>query len=175
MLRFPYRRTWPEPGAGVVPGFLGRFFRRLTGGAVVATHAPVRESEPRPVVSVRIKGPTGSRRLKSALLDTGSQDTLFPFELARPLGIVLGGERRAISWRGKRYWVDFQVAELELTQYDVTWRWRARVGFTSAPLSYALLGQRGCLDILDAKFFGADQVVEFETNRAFPGTIVTRS
>src|SRR6266699_116855 len=52
-------------------------------------------------------GPVAARRLKSALLDTGAQDTLFPMELADALGIHLGGERDAIRWRGQRYWVEF--------------------------------------------------------------------
>jgi hypothetical protein len=46
-----------------------------------------------------------------------------------------------------------------------------RVGFTAAPLSYALLGQRGCLDFLDVTFRGADQIAELEVNREFPGTV----
>jgi hypothetical protein len=92
-------------------------------------------------------------------------------ELAEPFGIPLGGERAAIRWRGQRYWVEFHPVELELAQNGIVWRWRARVGFTPAPLSYGLLGHRGCLEFLDAKFRGADQIVEVETNRALPGTV----
>ncbi len=91
--------------------------------------------------------------------------------LAQPLGIPLGGQRYGITWRGQRYWVEFHEVELELTQNGVAWRWRTRVGFTAAPLTYALLGQRGCLEFPDARFFGADQMVELETNRLFPGTV----
>jgi hypothetical protein len=116
-----------------------------------------------------------ARRLKSALLDTGSQDTLFPMALAEPLGILLGGERYGIKWRGQRYLVEFHEVELELMQNELVWRWRARVGFTAAPLTYALLGHRACLDFLDAKFCGADQVVELDTNRVLPGIIGSAS
>jgi hypothetical protein len=122
-------------------------------------------------VSVRIQGPAAARRLKYALLDTGSQDTLFPVELAEPLGIVLGGESQSIRWRGQRYSVEFHAIELELTQGGISWRWRARAGFTPAPLAYALLGHGGCLEFLDATFRGADQVVDLETNRTFPGIV----
>ena len=173
MLRFPYRRVWAEPGpAGIPPlGLWSRLIRLLTGKLAAAQQPPARVSDnaPRPVISIRIRGPVASRRLKSALLDTGSQDTLFPAALAEPLGIPLGGERQAIRWRGQRYWVEFHTVELELAQDQIAWRWQARVGFTPAPLAYALLGHRGCLDFLDAKFCGADQVVEIEVNRMFPG------
>jgi hypothetical protein len=56
--------------------------------------------------------------------------------------------------------------ELELAEGANVLRWRARVGFRAAPLADALLGQRGCLEYLDAKFRGADQIVELELNRA---------
>jgi hypothetical protein len=67
--------------------------------------------------------------------------------------------------------VEFHTAELEITESGILWRWRARVGFTPAPLSYALLGQRGCLEFLDATFRGADQIAELEMNRQFPGLV----
>lgn len=176
MLRFPYRRVGlaPDPSAGSPSlGLLSRLFRLLTRQSAAPTQPPNRIGDigPRPVISIRVRGPVAARRLKSALLDTGSQDTLFPMELAEPLGILLGSKREAIKWRGQRFWVEFQDVELELMQNDVVWRWRARVGFTPTPLAYALLGQRGCLDFLDARFCGADQVVDLETNRAFPGIV----
>jgi hypothetical protein len=121
---------------------------------------------------IRIRGPASSRRLKSALLDTGSQDTLFPAALAEPLGVVLGGEQQAIHWRGQRHSVEFHDVELELSQGKIVCRWQARVGFTEAPRSYSLLGQHGCLQYFDVKFLGADQVVEIEPNRRFVGSVL---
>ena len=176
MFRFPYRCVWAESAPAVAPnppGMLSRLIRFMSGKLAVTPHPPtiVSDTKPRPVVSIRIRGPVASRHLKSALLDTGSQDTLFPAALAEPLGVLLGGERQTIRWRGQRYWVEFHTVELELGQDQVVWRWPARVGFTPAPLSYSLLGQRGCLDFLDANFRGADQVVEIEVNRLFPGTV----
>jgi hypothetical protein len=179
MLRFPYRRVLAEPRTIVSSQPLGlwsRLIRLLTGELTAAQPTTrVSDSAPRPVVSIRIRGPVASRRLKSALLDTGSQDTPFPAALAEPLGVPLGGERQTIRWRGQRYWVEFQTVELELAQEQVAWRWQARVGFTPAPLAYALLGHRGCLDFLDAKFCGADQIVEIEVNRMFPGIVGPRA
>jgi hypothetical protein len=92
-------------------------------------------------------------------------------ELVESLGIILGGEKQTVHWRGQGFGVEFHIVELELAQGGLVWRWRARVGFTAAPLSYALLGQRGCLDYFDATFRGADQVAELEINRSFPGTV----
>lgn len=177
MLRFPYRRVWavPSSGAALPPlGLWSRLIRLFSGERATAPPFPTKPSDsgPRPVVSIRIQGPVASRRLKSALLDTGSQDTFFPAALAEPLGVVLGGTRQAIKWRGERYWVEFHIVELELAQNELVWRWQTQVGFTPAPLAYALLGQRGCLDFLDATFCGADQVVELATNRLFPGIVM---
>lgn len=44
-----------------------------------------------------------------------------------------------------------------------------------APLACSLLGQRGCLEFMDANFLGADQIAELEVNRTFPGTVWSRS
>jgi hypothetical protein len=180
MFRFPYRRLQPERFPAIAqprPGLLLRLIRLLTGtrtaepGSGSRSRDLASEGIARPFVSIRIQGPVAARRLKYALLDTGSQDTLFPMELAEPLGVVLGGEKQALRWRGTRYSVEFHVVELELREGGIVWRWRARAGFTPAPLAYALLGQHGCLEFLDATFRGADQVVELEMNRLFPGTI----
>src|SRR5438128_6954388 len=119
MFRFPYRRVWVEPGrvVGSAPyGLWSLLIRYLTGSSATAQPSPTRaiERAPRPVVSVRIRGPLAARRLKSALLDTGSQDTFFPLALAEPLGIHLGVERQTIKWRGQRFWVEFHDVELEL-------------------------------------------------------------
>jgi hypothetical protein len=176
MFRFPYRRVLVEPDPAIASaqsGLLSRFVRFITGKKPFKGPGRISGNEnlPRPFVSIRIKGPIAARRLKSALLDTGSQDTQFPMELAEPLGIILGGDRGALKWRGQRYWLEFHVVELELAQAGIVWRWRARVGFTPAPLGYVLLGQRGCLEFLDVRFLGADQIVEIETNRRFQASL----
>jgi hypothetical protein len=181
MLRFPYRRLQPErlpAAAPPAPSLVRRFLRFLTGKPAAeagpqsrATEAS--ENDARPFVSVRIQGPVTGRWLKYGLLDTGAQYTLFPAALAEALGIVPGGDKQTIRWRGQPYPVEFHHVELELKDGGTVWRWRARAGFTSAPLAYALLGQRGCLEFLDATFQGADQVAQLDINRMFPGTVRT--
>ena len=52
----------------------------------------------------------------------------------------------------------------------MVWQWPAVIGFSPAPIRYPILGQAGCLQFFDAKFFGADLAVELEVNRAYPGT-----
>jgi hypothetical protein len=59
--------------------------------------------------------------------------------------------------------------ELLLTDNLSSWRWPAVIGFSPAPLRYPLLGQRGCLQYIDARFLGADLMVELETNPSYPG------
>jgi hypothetical protein len=133
MLRFPYRRIGVKPLPALTrrPSWLVHLFRALIGKPAPEERDPSSPSRsaaddpPRPFVSVRIKGPAAARRLKSALLDTGSLDTLFPAELAAPLGIVLGGERRAIRWRGQRHEVEFHTVELELAEGVNVLRWKA--------------------------------------------------
>jgi hypothetical protein len=170
MFRFPYRPAWFEPPVvaphrpSLIARFIALFSRQQRARRVL-------DKSPRPMVSIRIHGPVRARHIKSAVLDTGSRDTLFPMWMAQLVGIPLGGERRAITWRGTQHWVEFHDVDLEVAQAGVRWRWRARVGFTAAPLPLPLLGHRGCLDFFDAKFCGADQFVELEPNRSFPGRI----
>jgi hypothetical protein len=120
---------------------------------------------------VRIRGFGKARRFRLALVDTGSVVTVFPSGVAPLIGVVLGGRQQKLRWRGQSYPIEFQTVELELAQGGTAWRWRALVGFSTAPLAYPLLGQQGCLEFMDAKFRGADQVVELETDRLFPGSV----
>jgi hypothetical protein len=176
MFRFPYRKLPPIPAVGpTAPTLVARLKRLFFGNRTEFSSAQPSPGDvpARPFASVRVRGPAAARRLLYALLDTGSQDTLLPSELAERLGVILGGEKQNLKWRGQSYPVEFQIVEFEFTQDGVTWRWRARAGFTSAPLGYALLGQRGCLEFLDATFRGADQIAELEINRLFPGAVTS--
>jgi hypothetical protein len=102
MLRFPYRQLQPQriPAIATRPSsLLVRILHFLTGkraaapGSIARARELAGDNAARPFVSVRIHGPVAARRLRYALLDTGSQDTPFPMELAEPLGITLGGEK----------------------------------------------------------------------------------
>ena len=150
-LRFPYQATSP-PGASAPPS-----------RAMVVW---------RPLVPIRAFGPTGrSRTFGLALLDTGSVDTILPLAAARSLAAPLRNTGQIVRWRGVAYPVEFGDLELELADGTSTYRWMATVGFSPAPIAYLLLGSRGCLEFLDATFFGQARIAELDANQSFPGSI----
>jgi hypothetical protein len=126
----------------------------------------------RPLLPVTIIGPSGLMRdFGRAVLDPAADDTIFPLDTARRLGISLrpdSGHR--VRWRGQLHPLRFGDVVLLLSDNGSTWRWPAVVGFSPAPLRYPILGQAGCLRFIDARFLGADFAVELETNRTYPGT-----
>lgn len=125
----------------------------------------------RPIVSVPILGPLGGR-LRDGLLDTGSDDTVFPASDAALIGVDLsnapqgGAKGVGASGSGLRY----AEVELRLTDGQEYRRWQARVGFTDTPLRYALLGHAGVLQFFTAKFDGDRHEVELTVNGTYPGT-----
>lgn len=153
MLRFPYLE---EPLTGRVP-------QSLSPGSI---------SRWRPLVPIRIFGPDGSSRLfLRALLDPGSDDTIFPLDAASLIGVRLGsGRKHVVRWRGQGYSLEYGAVELELTDEIETWRWHAVIGFSDAPLRYPLLGVAGSLQFMDVTFFGHERTVAIETNASYPGT-----
>ncbi len=121
----------------------------------------------RPLVPVRIIGPTGQvRYFPRAMLDSAADDTLFPLDLTALIGVVLKPQTgHVIRWRGQRYPLRFGDGELELTdESGSSWLWPAIVGFSPAPVRYPLLGSAGCLRYFDSVFRGENRVVELETN-----------
>src|SRR5439155_11729922 len=70
----------------------------------------------RPLVPVRLQGPTGGfRYFPRALLDTGADDTLFPLDAATALGVVLKADvGRVLRWRGQQHALRFGDVELAL-------------------------------------------------------------
>ena len=118
-----------------------------------------------------IIGPQYWYDLPQALIDTGAQDTVFPWDLHTVIGAQLrpdGGY--VLRWRGTGYPLRFADVELQLTGNGSVWRWPALVGFSPAPLPYVLLGHFGFLQYMDAAFLGEQLVLELEPNVAYPGT-----
>src|SRR5262245_22230761 len=126
----------------------------------------------RPLVPISVIGPTGKRRFfPRGLLDPGADDTVFPFAVAALLGVTLrtdGGH--GLRRRGQAFSLRFGDVSLEMSDGRQFWRWPAIIGLSSAPVRYPILGLAGCLQFFDARFRGKDQVVELETNSAYPGT-----
>jgi hypothetical protein len=124
----------------------------------------------RPLVAVRLWGPTGAfRDFGQASLDTGSDDTLFPLTVAVAVGIALDPQTSLIRWRGSSFGMRFGQAELELWDGQTSLRWPAQVGFTAAPLAYPLLGHQGTLQFFEARFLGDRRIAQLEVNGSFPG------
>jgi hypothetical protein len=121
---------------------------------------------------VSIIGPHGLLRdFGRAVVDPAADDTVFPLDTARRIGARLRPDtRHRVRWRGQLHPLRFGDVELSLTDNRSVWRWPAVVGFSPAPLRYPILGQAGCLQFIDARFLGADLLVELEINRSYPGT-----
>jgi hypothetical protein len=126
----------------------------------------------RPLIPRRIIGPAGVYRdFVRAVLDPGSDDTLFSVDTARVIRVVFQPHLgHGVRWRGQLHPLRFGTVELEIAVDASVWRWPAVVGFTPAQLRYPILGQAGCLQFMDARFLGADRMVEVELNHTFPGT-----
>jgi hypothetical protein len=116
-------------------------------------------------------GPTGlSDGFYRAILDTVADDTVFPIDLARRLGVRLHPlSGHGLRWRGQLHPLRFGDIELSITDSVSVWHWPAVVAFSPAPIRYPILGQAGFLQFMDARFLGADLAVELEANRTYPG------
>lgn len=155
MLRFPFQ---DEPLSGRPPPSL-------------PASATVRW---RPLVPVRIIGPTAKSRIFSrAVLDPGADDTVFPLAVTGLIDAALRSDTgHSLRWRGKGYALRFGDVELELSDGTATWRWPTVVGFSFAPLRYPILGLSGCLQFFDARFLGERRFIELDTNPSFPGSML---
>jgi hypothetical protein len=129
----------------------------------------------RPLVPVDILGPSGLvRHFGRAVLDPGADDTVFPLDTGRRLGVRLRPDTgHRIRWRGQLHPLLFGDVELVLADDSSECRWPAVVAFSPAPLRYPILGIFGicgCLVFFDGRFLGADWVAELDPNRSYPGT-----
>jgi hypothetical protein len=105
------------------------------------------------------------------LLDTGSDDTVFPISAAEDLKVRLGARQHTLVWRGQRHGLAFAEIDMELHAHGNIASWRSSIGFTLAPLRFPILGIRGCLQYFSATFLGDERVAVLEPNRLFPGEI----
>src|SRR5215218_144805 len=84
----------------------------------------------RPIIPVRVIGPTGDDTLLG-LADTGADDTLLPDYLIGPLGVVIvpGHQAMIVGFDGGTTVVRYGTADLELPVPGGGYRFSARVGF----------------------------------------------
>lgn len=149
-MRFPYR-VYPVPRPVV-----------SLGG---------RPARPQPVIPVTVVGPGGAAA-REGLLDTGSDDTIFPERVAALIGLDLTGApvRTAAGVGLVPAAVRFAEVTLRLTDGVEFREWRAWAGFTPARLNRPLLGFAGFLQFFTAAFDGQREQVELIVNGLHPGT-----
>ena len=125
----------------------------------------------RPIVAVRVAGPTGSWIL-DGLLDPGSDDTIFPEWIAPMIGVdlsVADDHNLHLAGRGKPIRCRYTSAKLRITDgKQETYEWDAVVGFVAVPLRCPLLGHAGFLQYFDVTFQGADRAAILAPNASFP-------
>ena len=107
-----------------------------------------------------------------ALLDTGSDDTVFPERVAAAIGVDLSnapvGEASVVGLAGIR--VRYAQVKLRISDGREQREWTGWVGFTASPLKQPLLGFAGFLQFFGSHFHGDQEVVELTVNRLYPGT-----
>ena len=124
----------------------------------------------RPILSVRLFGPSGSR-LFDGCLDSASDDTIFPQALAQSLGIDLTGAPRGEARPIDGFAIPYLYARTRLRISD-GWQqceWEAMIGFANLQLRWALLGHAGFLDFFDTTLLGSRREAILTPNSSFPG------
>jgi hypothetical protein len=131
-----------------------------------------RTNRPRPLIDISLIGPRATR-VTQALLDTGSDDTVFPAFLAAYIGIDLTNAPEAeFGGVGGTPVAKIRYAPVTLRLATNTEQreWPAMVGFTNAPLRFALLGFAGVMRFFTATFRGDREEVELAVNGLYPGS-----
>lgn len=132
-----------------------------------------RLERPQPLLTAALIGPlTGALVPQQGLLDTGSDETVFPERLAALMGVdlthALIGEASGVG--GGTALLRYAEVVLRLSDGREHRQWTARVGFTSAPLKRPLFGFAGFLQFFSATFHGDREEVELTINRLYQGT-----
>jgi hypothetical protein len=126
---------------------------------------------PRPIVSVRITGPSNDY-LTDCLLDPGADWTVFERPVASQIGLDLAqAQVRTVQLVGRKpFSCSYAQVLLRITDgISETYEWPSIVGFVPFALRRPLLGYAGFLQFFDADFHGGDQEVFLTPNRFFPG------
>ena len=126
---------------------------------------------PRPILAIRITGPSGSR-LRDGLLDTGADETILDPSVAPLVGVDLSNAlEREVNLVGRgRIPCRYALVQLRITDgIAETYEWDTIVGFAPFPVLRGLLGFAGFLQFFDAAFCGANQEVILLPNALFSG------
>jgi hypothetical protein len=123
------------------------------------------------VIPLTVIGPNGqwSPYVK---VDTSADDVVFPLNAAARLGIDLCGapQLSAGGVGGSSAVIQYAPVILVLTDNIRTYRWRATVGFTAAPLKFPLFGIAGGLEFFRTTLDGSRKEVEIVAQPHLPAT-----
>jgi predicted aspartyl protease len=126
----------------------------------------------RPEIEVSIQGPSGSATY-IGLVDTGSDNTIFPKSIADDLGISLEKAPTPASKTFGGHSVELLVGEavLRLEASDDVVAWRTLLNFYDFPEQNeeaVILGHAGFLDYFTATFDGKDGLLTLVPNDELP-------
>jgi hypothetical protein len=128
-------------------------------------------SRPRALIGVTLIGQGGATTHAQGMIDTGSDDAVFPEATATKLGIDLTScPTGSMSTAGGiALPIRYASVTLRITDGIEQREWTAMVGF--APVrGHALLGFAGFHRFFTVNLYGDDEIVTLEPNRLYPGT-----
>jgi hypothetical protein len=128
----------------------------------------------RPVITIRIVGPRSDARW-DALVDTGADETLFPFSLAALLGVEFDPHQTGIAAgiSGDQLAIRYGDVEFRIETGAEIVHWKTTVGFVdfgSSSEEMIILGHAGCLEYFTATFVGESAELELVPNAILPTT-----
>jgi predicted aspartyl protease len=126
----------------------------------------------RPEVTIDVIGPRRSETIQ-ALVDTGSDETVFPASLADAIGVSLdhGSAGQASAVGGHAVQLIPGSVVLQITAGERSLRWQSTVGFLEVDRpedEVALLGYAAFLEFFRATFDSQSHELELTPNDRFP-------
>lgn len=126
----------------------------------------------RPVIPITVSGPAATES-SFVLVDSGSDDVVFPIATAHRIGIDLThAPKRSSRGVGSSQGIGIMYADVMLLLSDSqeTARWKATVGFTTAALRFPLFGIAGGLEFFRTTLDVSNREIELVMNASLPTT-----
>ena len=130
----------------------------------------IRHNLDRPIIAVTIHGPHGLSLQIDALIDTGSDVTLFSSDVAQRLKIDLTGIPSLPVMTAVGPIATYQPFELtlEIRRPPDVVRWTGRAGFLPRPMSLGILGTKGFFEFFDLDYSARRHCVEIAAGDLIP-------
>ncbi len=121
--------------------------------------APDRTTLHRPVIRVRLQGPTSFLKVW-ALLDTGADESYITETIAERLGVVpISADAMTIESASGTMNVWYGLLTIEVSDENEVHAFQTTVGVVGEEWSESILGHTGFLEHFDATFSHADKLV----------------